>query len=69
MSDDRLQEWVRSQLPPVEQAGPTRDLWPDVVERSRRRAAVSVVDVSIAALIGVVLLLFPQWFWLLAYHF
>jgi hypothetical protein len=29
---------------------------------------VSSVDWSLAALVAIVLLMFPEWFWFLAYH-
>jgi hypothetical protein len=66
--DDRLRNVLRSALPPTEAASPSRDLWPAVVGRSRAPARWSWLDISLAAVVAAVLLMFPNWFWLLAYH-
>ena len=69
MSDDErleslLRETLRRPLPP----GPSRDLWPSIVSRSRASAGVSWLDLGLAAVVATVLLLRPGWLWLLAYH-
>jgi len=66
--DERLGRLLRSALPPVATRGPSRDLWPVVVRRSRAPVAWSWVDVGLAAVVTIVLALFPNWLWLLAYH-
>ena len=47
---------------------PSRDLWPEVIERTRRHGRWSWADWSAAALIAMALLLFPKWFWFCVYH-
>ena len=66
--DERLERLLRSALPPVANAGPSRDLWPLVVSRSREPMAWSWLDVGLAAVVTILLLRFPNWLWLLAYH-
>ena len=68
MTDNDLVRHLRSALPPVEALAPSRDLWPSVVDRSRTPRRWSVLDVSAAAGIAAALLMFPKWFWFLAYH-
>lgn len=65
---DRLAHLLRSALPPSADRGPSRDLWPSVVGRSQTPIAPSWVDIGMAALVAFVLLMFPDWLWLLAYH-
>jgi len=67
-NDERLERLLRSALPPTSGRGPSRDLWPLIVSRSRVPVAWSWFDFSLAAVIAIVLLLFPDWLWLLAYH-
>jgi hypothetical protein len=66
--DERLERLLRSALRPVAARGPSRDLWPRVLRRSQAPVAWSWLDVSLAAVVAIVLLLFPNWLWLLAYH-
>ena len=47
---------------------PSRDLWPSVVQRAQQPVRWSLADSSLAAVVVLVLLLFPEWFWFLAYH-
>jgi len=72
MNDINDEDWVRrllqSALPPLNSVTPSRDLWPDVVRRSQRPARWTSVDSSLAAVVLLALLLFPKWFWFLAYH-
>ena len=72
MNDINEEDWVRrllqSALPPLNSVTPSRDLWPDVVRRSQRPARWTSVDSSLAAVVLLALLLFPKWFWFLAYH-
>jgi hypothetical protein len=63
-----VRQLLQSALPPVRSLTPTRDLWPDVVRRSQRPPRWTSVDSSIAAIVVLALLLFPKWFWFLAYH-
>jgi hypothetical protein len=68
MNDERLSQLLRTALPAVDAAAPSRDLWPDVVRRSEARVRITSTDWSVAAIVIVVLVLFPEWFWFLAYH-
>ena len=68
LNDQDLARTLRSALPPVTPVAPSRDLWPDVVHRAHQRPRWSAADWSAAAAIAVALLLFPKWFWFLAYH-
>jgi hypothetical protein len=68
MSDDRMRELLRSALPPAPDRGPTRDLWPLVVARMRPPDRWSWLDVGLAAAVVAVLLMFPEYASLLAYH-
>jgi hypothetical protein len=47
--DTRLGVLLRSAMPPVVAAGPSRDMWPLVVKRSRKRQKWSSVDLALAA--------------------
>jgi hypothetical protein len=68
INDAQLSQLLRSALPAVDTDQPPRDLWPAVVRRSEARIEVSSADWSLAAIVMLVLLMFPEWFWLLAYH-
>jgi hypothetical protein len=65
---DRLERLLRSALPPSAALVPSRDLWPSVLGRSQARKRLSWFDISTAAVVGIVLLMYPEWLWLLAYH-
>jgi len=67
--DERLETLLRAALEPRAGRGPSRDLWPLIVERSRARGGWSRLDLGIAAAVAAVLLLRPGWLWLLVYHF
>jgi hypothetical protein len=55
--DDRgLLRLVRVSIPPIMDAGPQRDLWPDVLNRVQERPRVSRVDLG---LLGVMLACAP----------
>jgi hypothetical protein len=58
---------LRSALPLPDRSAPSRDLWPLILERDRRRRW-SAVDSGVAAVIVVALLVFPEWVWFLLYH-
>ena len=65
---DRLQGLLRSALPPAARQEPSRDLWPLVVSRVEAPAVWSWVDMTLAALVAIALLLFPEGLFILAYH-
>ena len=66
--DERLARLVRSALQPVAVRGPTRDCWPLIEDRCQAPVTWSWLDISMAAAVAIVLLMFPNWLWLLAYH-
>lgn len=66
--DEMLRTFLKKALPPVRVERPSRDLWPVVVERTSAAPAWTPADLSAAAIIVGALLLFPKWFWFLAYH-
>jgi hypothetical protein len=66
--DERLEDLLRSALRRPSVRGPSRDLWPLIVERSRTRVEWFWLDLGIAAIVAVMLLVRPGWLWLLVYH-
>lgn len=69
MTDDQsLRNLLRSVLPPMADLGPARDLWPSIVHRQRVPSRWPWLDLGVAAAVTFVLLLFPDWLWLLMYH-
>ena len=69
MNDDDLTRLLRAAVPPVAPLEPSRNLWPAVITRGRTPVNRVWLDVGLAALITVALILYPDWLWLLAYHF
>ena len=68
MTDDTLQVLLKHALPPSAADGPWRDVWPDLVARIDAAPRWSLLDLSLAAAVAIALILFPEGFWLLAYH-
>ena len=68
MTDEDLIRLLRSELRPVGDTEPGRDLWPVVVGRDRAPARWSWLDVGVAAAVVTVLLMFPDWAFLIAFH-
>jgi len=69
MTDDQLlSQLLQKALPSVDAPRPPADLWPVVVQRAAAHEKVSAADLGVAAIIATMLLMFPQWFWFLAYH-
>ena len=69
MTDDgRLQHLLRSTLPPTTGQGPSRDLWPLVVNRMQAPGERSWFDLGVAAVVAIVLFMFPEWLLFLVYH-
>ena len=66
--DDRLRNFLRTTLPPAAAQEPSRDLWPLVVDRFEARVAWSWLDIGLAAIVAILLMMFPKCFLLLAYH-
>jgi hypothetical protein len=68
MTDERLQHLLQSAFPPAAGEGPSRDLWPLVVDRVQAPSAWSWLDVSLAAIVAILLVMFPKGLLLLTYH-
>ena len=68
MTDERLKELVRASLLPSPIDGPARDVWPHIAARLEQRPRWSYLDLGLAAAAATALAIFPEWFWLLAYH-
>jgi hypothetical protein len=68
IDDQALRQLLRASVPPVDLTPPRHDLWPAVVERAGAREKISAADLSVAAIVTIALLMFPKWFWFLAYH-
>jgi hypothetical protein len=68
MDDGHLQELLRLTFPPMADATPSRDLWPSVANRVRAPLRVSWLDITLAALIAILLFVVPEWLWLLVFH-
>ncbi|HVT60107.1 MAG TPA: hypothetical protein VHR45_17150 [Thermoanaerobaculia bacterium] len=69
MTDDQpLRLLLRSALPPVTDLGLAKDLWPSIVHRRPALSGWPWLDLGVAAAVALVLALFPDWLWLLAYH-
>ena len=66
--DDQFCDWLRSAVPPVDDTGPARDVWPRVTSRFDARREWTWLDMGLAAAIATVLLLFPRSVFFLAYH-
>ncbi len=64
----RLARLLREALPPSTAQAPSRDLWPLVVGRSHATPSWSWLDLGMATGVLIVLSVFPDWLWLLAYH-
>ena len=69
MTDDRrLQHLLRSAFPRTADQEPSRNLWPLVVKQIHAPVKRSWFDVSLAAVIAILLMMFPEWLLLLVYH-
>jgi hypothetical protein len=68
MTDEHLQNLLRSKIPHALGERPARDLWPEVLNRIEARPAWSWIDVGLAAGVATALVIFPQAAWLLSYH-
>jgi len=68
MTDDELQRLLRSTFSRSGDQAPSRDLWPFVMAQIRAPMKWSRFDIGLAAIITIVLTMFPEWLLLLAYH-
>lgn len=68
LNDEELIRSLRARVPPADPAAPSRDLWPRLLQRTHQRPPWSLADWSAAAIIVITLLMFPKWFWFVAYH-
>lgn len=67
--DTRVLALLRSAIPPVATAAPSRDMWPRIVKRSRDRPKWSWLDVGLGVGVATALVVRPDLLLLLAYHF
>jgi hypothetical protein len=68
LRDEELVRSLRAALPRTDGAAPSGDLWPLIIDRTRQTGRWSTLDWSAAAVIVIALLMFPKWFWFVAYH-
>jgi hypothetical protein len=69
MTDEhRISQLLRKALPPSSDQRPSRDLWPLVAQRVQTPSKWSRIDIGLGLLVGAVLVLFPQWLIVIAYH-
>lgn len=68
MTDDSLQALLKSAMPPGAHERSSRDVWGDVVARIDDRPRWSLLDLTLAAAVAIALLMFPEGFWVMAYH-
>ena len=66
--DELLRALLKTALPPAHPGPPSRDVWPRVVACTSAAPKWTLADWSAAAVVIGALLLFPKWFWFLAYH-
>ena len=67
LNDEEIGRLLRAALPIPDASAPSRDAWPLILKR-HERPRWSTADWGVAAAIVIALLLFPEWFWFLAYH-
>ena len=67
-TDDQLLAALRAAVPPVAAQVPTLDLWPAVVERTRKRQTWSWLDFGLASAALLGLIVRPDLIVLLAYY-
>jgi len=68
---DRIQRLLKSSLPRVPNAEPTRDLWPDMLKRIEGGGSgvrFGILDWVIAGLVAASMLVFPELIPGLLYH-
>jgi hypothetical protein len=68
--EDRIRHLVRGAFHRVGHRTPSRDLWPLLIARMDVpiQRSWSWFDVGLAAAVGTLLIVFPEWLLLLAYH-
>jgi len=68
-SDERLRHAARKALAPADSAGPSRDLWPELLRRIERQPApVSRLDWALLAALLIFVVAFPEALVTLLYH-
>ena len=68
LNDVEFARLLRAALPRATAHRPPQDLWPEVIRRAHQRPRWSLADWSAAAVVGITLLMFPKWFWFIAFH-
>lgn len=69
MTDDVLERLLRAAVPPMEGHDVDRDIWTRVAARFEQRPRWAWLDVGLAAVLAMLLLMFPECLSLLAHHF
>ena len=67
LNDKEIGRLLRAALPLPDGSARSRDAWPLILTH-RQTPRWSMVDWGVAAAVVAALLLFPEWFWFLAYH-
>ena len=68
-NDEKIRSLLRATFPPVDDAGPPRDLWPALLRRlDEAPARVPWFDWALAALVLLWAMLFPGGIPVLLYH-
>ena len=68
MTDDEIARLLRNTILPASADRTHRDLWPNVRQRLDEHPSWGWLDATLATALVVVLVLFPDWLSLLAYH-
>lgn len=66
--NDRFERLLRAALPPTIAGAPGHELWTRVVDRLDAPRRWSWVDLSLAVFVAIMLSMFPEGLFLLAYH-
>ena len=70
--EERIRQLLKSSLPPITDAEPTRDLWPEMLRRIEvnpdNRVTFGLLDWVITGLVAASMLVFPELIPGLLYH-
>ena len=66
MNEEKLNELLRSALPPESVQGPSRDLWPAILQRIESPTVWTWLDACLLASITIGMLIFPRMLVLMA---
>ncbi len=68
VNDVELARTLRAALPRATAHRPPHDVWSDVIRRAQQPPRWSLADWGAAAIVVITLLMFPKWFWFIAFH-